>query len=609
MKNDIIIFGSCDWGTNWQTQQRLATSLSKDARVLFIENTGVRSFKVKDFNRVKQRINNWVNSDYGFNQINDNLNIFHPIFLPFQYSKIFTKINELIMGRMLNSWLKTYKFNSPIVISFLATPLVQEIIDKIYSSSVIYYCANDNSAKHLGDSKFEQNEIIFEKKVDAVFVTSEKLKERALSNNKRVFKFSSAVELSKINKNFDNEDLDIDKINKPIVGFVGSITNNLDQDLIFQACTKNKDINFVFIGSDKEFGQDIDQIKKLKNCFFLGKKNHDQIFKYINRFDLGIIPYKINQFTNAVYPAKLNEYLAMGVPVLSTNIFEIKKYNEENDNVVFVSKDKNDFSEKIQKIVTSQIEIKKEKILSAANKNSWENRYKELSKVLNEINIDGIGNKENFNQKFKLRVSQAKKQLYKKVILLSLILFVIFITPIPSYFDKYLLSKDLLNKNINSKNLIILNGYGSSKYENNQIQNILLNSSAYTTDEKYEKIFLSGRKNFISELTFLKNMIFSLNNKKILILDDNYSSLYENINFINSKLKFLGIKEIDIYINRYSRKRVEIMFNKINFDMKINFLDDHLNERSQKWFIKWTTLKAIIFEYSSILYNKFKYKI
>ena len=609
MKNDIIIFGSCDWGTNWQTQQRLATSLSKDARVLFIENTGVRSFKVKDFNRVKQRINNWVNSDYGFNQINDNLNIFHPIFLPFQYSKIFTKINELIMGRMLNSWLKTYKFNSPIVISFLATPLVQEIIDKIYSSSVIYYCANDNSAKHLGDSKFEQNEIIFEKKVDAVFVTSEKLKERALSNNKRVFKFSSAVELSKINKNFDNEDLDIDKINKPIVGFVGSITNNLDQDLIFQACTKNKDINFVFIGSDKEFGQDIDQIKKLKNCFFLGKKNHDQIFKYINRFDLGIIPYKINQFTNAVYPAKLNEYLAMGVPVLSTNIFEIKKYNEENDNVVFVSKDKNDFSEKIQKIVTSQIEIKKEKILSAANKNSWENRYKELSKVLNEINIDGIGNKENFNQKFKLRVSQAKKQLYKKVILLSLILFVIFVSPIPSYFDKYLLSKDLLNKNINSKNLIILNGYGSSKYENNQIQNILLNSSAYTTDEKYEKIFLSGRKNFISELTFLKNMIFSLNNKKILILDDNYSSLYENINFINSKLKFLGIKEIDIYINRYSRKRVEIMFNKINFDMKINFLDDHLHERSQKWFIKWTTLKAIIFEYSSILYNKFKYKI
>lgn len=609
MKNDIIIFGSCDWGTNWQTQQRLATSLSKHSRVLFIENTGVRSFKVKDFNRVKQRINNWLDSDYGFKQINDKLNIFHPIFLPFQYSKIFTKINELIMGRMLNSWLKTYKFNSPIIISFLATPLVQEIIDKVYSSSVIYYCANDNSAQHLGDSKFEVNERIFENKVDAVFVTSEKLKERALSNNKKVFKFSSAVELSKINKNFDNENLDIDKINKPIVGFVGSITNNLDQDLIFQACTKNQDINFVFIGSDKEFGQNINQIKKLKNCFFLGKKNHDQIFKYINRFDLGIIPYKINQFTNAVYPAKLNEYLAMGVPVLSTNIFEIKKYNEENDDVVFVSKDKNDFSEKIQKIVTSQIEIKKEKIISAANKNSWENRYKELSRVLNEINIDAMGNKENFNQKFKLRISQAKKQLYKKVILVSLILFVIFVSPIPSYFGTYLQSKDLLNKNDNSKNLIILNGYGSSKYDNNQIQNILLNASPYTSDNKYEKIFLSGRKNFTSELTFLKNMIFSLNNKKTLILEDDYSSLYENINFINSKLKFLGIKEIDIYTNRYSRKRVEIMFNKINFDMKINFLDDHLHERGKNWFIKWTTLKAIIFEYSSILYNKFKYKI
>ena len=171
MKNDIIIFGSCDWGTNWQTQQRLATSLSKHSRVLFIENTGVRSFKVKDFNRVKQRINNWFDSDYGFKQINDKLNIFHPIFLPFQYSKIFTKINELIMGRMLNSWLKTYKFNSPIIISFLATPLVQEIIDKVYSSSVIYYCANDNSAQHLGYSKFEVNERIFDKTTGSLIVT------------------------------------------------------------------------------------------------------------------------------------------------------------------------------------------------------------------------------------------------------------------------------------------------------------------------------------------------------------------------------------------------------------------------------------------------------
>ena len=38
---DIIIIGSIDWKTNWQTQHRLVTSLVKqNNRVLYIENTG-----------------------------------------------------------------------------------------------------------------------------------------------------------------------------------------------------------------------------------------------------------------------------------------------------------------------------------------------------------------------------------------------------------------------------------------------------------------------------------------------------------------------------------------------------------------------------------------
>ena len=56
MNNDFIIFGSCDWDTNWQTQHRLVSSLCKNEnRVLFVENTGVRSLKFRDFNRVKKK--------------------------------------------------------------------------------------------------------------------------------------------------------------------------------------------------------------------------------------------------------------------------------------------------------------------------------------------------------------------------------------------------------------------------------------------------------------------------------------------------------------------------------------------------------------------------
>tara|TARA_B100001250_G_C19643142_1_gene719187 strand:+ start:749 stop:994 length:246 start_codon:yes stop_codon:yes gene_type:complete len=64
---DIIIIGSIDWKTNWQTQHRLVTSLvSQNNRVLFIENTGIRTAKISDLSRIKDRIINWSKSAKGF---------------------------------------------------------------------------------------------------------------------------------------------------------------------------------------------------------------------------------------------------------------------------------------------------------------------------------------------------------------------------------------------------------------------------------------------------------------------------------------------------------------------------------------------------------------
>ena len=90
---NYIIFGSRDWENNWQTQHRLVASLSKKNKVLYIENTGVRSVKLNDFPRILQRIKNWRKSIRGFKKINENLIIFSPLVFPFPYNKFFQLIN------------------------------------------------------------------------------------------------------------------------------------------------------------------------------------------------------------------------------------------------------------------------------------------------------------------------------------------------------------------------------------------------------------------------------------------------------------------------------------------------------------------------------------
>jgi glycosyltransferase involved in cell wall biosynthesis len=47
---------------------------------------------------------------------------------------------------------------------------------------------------------------------------------------------------------------------------------------------------------------------------------------YVQAFDVGIIPYVLNDWTRAVDPLKLLEYLAAGIPVVSTPIPEVHKY-------------------------------------------------------------------------------------------------------------------------------------------------------------------------------------------------------------------------------------------------------------------------------------------
>ena len=86
-KQNFIIFSSIDWTTHWQLHHQLATSLvSTGNRVLFVENTGVRSANLNDIGRLSERMSNWRKGIHGFASISDNLTSYSPVLLPFPYS-------------------------------------------------------------------------------------------------------------------------------------------------------------------------------------------------------------------------------------------------------------------------------------------------------------------------------------------------------------------------------------------------------------------------------------------------------------------------------------------------------------------------------------------
>jgi hypothetical protein len=74
---------------------------------------------------------------------------------------------------------------------------------------------------------------------------------------------------------------------------------------------------------------DLSPYRRHPNMHFLGRKPYADLPAYCREFDVGLIPFRINELTLAVNPIKLREYLAAGLSVVSTPLPEVHLYSEQ----------------------------------------------------------------------------------------------------------------------------------------------------------------------------------------------------------------------------------------------------------------------------------------
>ena len=152
LKNEnIICISSIDWDFIWQGHQEIMSTYAETGnRVLFIENTGVRTPGIRDIPRIKKRIKNWFRGIKGIRKEKDNLYVFSPLALPFPYSKIAKRINRFLLLPGLKRWMKAMDFSDPIIWTFLPTPLSLDIANNLIEKILIYYCIDKFSELSIG---------------------------------------------------------------------------------------------------------------------------------------------------------------------------------------------------------------------------------------------------------------------------------------------------------------------------------------------------------------------------------------------------------------------------------------------------------------------------
>ncbi len=124
--------------------------------------------------------------------------------------------------------------------------------------------------------------------------------------------------------------------------------------------------------------------RRCANVRLLGKRLHSDVPRYIKAFDVAVIPYEFSEYTASVYPTKLNEYLAMGMPVVSTDLPEIRRFNGDHGDIVAVASDPEDFVRAIGEAMAERLPTPSSRRLEVARENSWERRIERMSEVIDE---------------------------------------------------------------------------------------------------------------------------------------------------------------------------------------------------------------------------------
>lgn len=317
---DIVCF-SHDWSGDPLSKTHLMRLLARRNRVLWVNSIGYRAPGVNraDLGRVWRKL---VASRQPLREVEPNLFVLNPLAIPAYGLGVARQLNQWWLRSQVRRAMRRLGFRR--VINWVFNPVAAVVAGALGEEHLIYQCVDEYSAfSGVAPGAILKLEDKLLRTADLVVVSAERLLQAKRHANPRTVLVRHGVDFEHFRQALAPQTIvpeEIARLPRPIIGFFGLISADwIDIELLEKVARRFISGSLVLLGSVR---MDLSKLR-LSNVHVLGRKPYAELPAYCKNFDVGLIPFVRSELTLCANPLKAREYLAAGLPVVSTDLPEV----------------------------------------------------------------------------------------------------------------------------------------------------------------------------------------------------------------------------------------------------------------------------------------------
>lgn len=323
----VIVCIASDYDFDPTGKHHIMRELARSNRVLWVNYHGSRRPRATGSDAGKA-LRTLFRAARGASAVRPGMMQVTPIVVPGGRSRWCDRVNRALLARQLRAPLESLCAGRSLPVQVWSfapdTAFLRGALDE---EALIYYCVDEFSQFEGYDpSVVARKEVELLRCADVVFASSEELALTKRHHRDDVHLVRHGVEYDHFAQAWRAPwpcPAELADLDAPVFGFFGLIQHWVDVEMIAATARLRPQYAFALLG---EVRANVSLLEGLPNVRLLGRRPYCDLPAYCARFSAGLLPFKRNELTRNVNPIKLREYLAAGLPVISTPLPEVERY-------------------------------------------------------------------------------------------------------------------------------------------------------------------------------------------------------------------------------------------------------------------------------------------